>query len=102
MLSQAITDFLPRLQEQVKQNYLAWGKNSEFSQNNIPEMSYEEGKKYVRIVSGKHGQKSAFGFIDKETGNLLKAAGWKAPAKNFARGNIADADISYINWTSIS
>jgi hypothetical protein len=30
-------------------------------------------------------------FVDRETGAILKAAGWKAPAKG-ARGSIFDAD----------
>jgi hypothetical protein len=94
--------FLPRLQEQVKQNYLSWGKNSEFHQKNVPQLSIQYGKKYAKIVTDNHGQKSVFGFIDLANGNLMKAAGWNAPAKNFARGHITDADISYIRWTSIS
>ena len=48
------------------------------------------GKKYVRIAKlnyaeDQHG--SAFCFIERSTGNILKAAGWKVPAKH-ARGNI--------------
>jgi hypothetical protein len=33
--------------------------------------------------------RSAFCFVDKATGNVLKAASWSAPAKH-ARGNIFD------------
>lgn len=54
------------------------------------------GKKYLRvyinkIVDGKGDKlsKSAFCFIDKNNGDVLKAAGWKAPAKH-SRGNIFD------------
>ncbi len=53
------------------------------------------GRKYIRIVheyvmpgqqaSGRG--RSVHCFIDAETGDLLKAAGWKAPAKG-ARGNL--------------
>lgn len=46
-----------------------------------------EGKKYLRIVDENSGNKSAAGFIEKETGDIFKAASWKAPAKN-KRGNI--------------
>lgn len=44
------------------------------------------GRKYLRIVKA-DPHKSAFCFIDRATGNILKAAGWNAPAKH-ARGNI--------------
>jgi len=55
-----------------------------------PVITYEVGPKYVRVVrTSTHGQdRSVYGFIARETGALLKAASWKAPAKNFARGNI--------------
>ena len=31
-------------------------------------------------------------------GDILKAAGWAAPARNFARGNILEGSYA-INWT---
>jgi hypothetical protein len=48
------------------------------------------GKKYVRIVDHmSNGQDTVFCFIDKATGNVLFAAGWKAPTKHSpVRGNI--------------
>lgn len=49
------------------------------------------GAKVVRIVVERHGSKSVHAFVDLATGDLYKAAGWKAPAKG-ARGNIATAD----------
>ena len=46
------------------------------------------GKKYARLVTVRQGQRSsAMGFINLENGDILKADGWKAPAKH-ARGNI--------------
>jgi hypothetical protein len=46
------------------------------------------GRKYLRIVRNERGQgRSVHCFVEKETGNILKAAGWSAPAKH-ARGNI--------------
>lgn len=61
-----------------------------------PRFLPEYGKKYARIVeeqtygSGRH----VYCFIDLENGNILKAAGWKAPAKG-ARGSIwhDDCDV---------
>ena len=64
------------------------------------------GTKYIKIVTGKHGgNRSVWGFIvntDKDKkfkkGDLLKAAGWAAPARNSARGNILKGGY-VINWT---
>jgi hypothetical protein len=52
-------------------------------------ISIEPGKKNARIVrhSKDNSTRSAYGFISLENGDLLKAAGWTAPAKH-ARGNI--------------
>ena len=53
-------------------------------------LEVKEGKKYIKIIS----DKSVWGFIVKEDGpkfkkgDILKAAGWNAPATNAARGNI--------------
>ena len=68
------------------------------------EVSY--GKKYIKIITGKHGgNRSVWGFIvntdeDKKFKkcDLLKAAGWAAPARNAARGNILKGGY-VINWT---
>ena len=53
------------------------------------------GRKNIRVVradytdAGEVISRSAHCFINIETGNVLKAAGWKAPAKG-PRGNIYD------------
>jgi hypothetical protein len=48
---------------------------------------------------------SAWGFIVKtdtdkkfKKGDILKCAGWSAPARNKARGNVLDGNYP-INWT---
>lgn len=60
---------------------------------NLPRVTLETmpGKRYIRIVrSDESGvQRSVHCFIDTTNGDVLKAAGWKAPAKH-ARGNIFD------------
>lgn len=51
-------------------------------------ISTEPGRRYVRLVrTNESGGRSVHCFVDKTNGNVLKAAGWKAPAKH-ARGNI--------------
>lgn len=67
--------------------------------------TYEEGYKYVRIVvaSSNNGQpsKTAWGFIDKRSGDIFRAASWKAPCLNHIRGNIYDESngLKYAQWT---
>ena len=60
----------------------------------------KKGKKYIKLTAGH----SAWGFIvntddDKKfkKGDLLKCAGYSAPARNAARGNVLDGGFS-INW----
>ncbi len=48
--------------------------------------SFTEGVKRIRVVR----RGSVHCFVDIETGDVLRAAGWAKPAKH-ARGNIYDA-----------
>ena len=60
-------------------------------------LSIEPGRRYIRVVVNSGSQRSAFAFIDKGDkdgigrGDLLKSAGWKAPAVH-ARGNLFDVN----------
>lgn len=56
----------------------------------------ELGRKYAKIVrtekrDGATHDRSAFGFIDLDSGNILKAASWAKPAAG-ARGNVLDVE----------
>jgi hypothetical protein len=69
-------------------------------------LTINEGKKYFKIIKGDTAddQTSVWGFVVKEDGpkfkrgDILKPAGWKAPATNKARGNILGDDYQ-IAWT---
>ena len=72
-------------------------------------LEVSEGSRYYKIISNKGGQRTVAGFVVKEghpkfkEGDLLMAASWAAPAKNFARGNVFD-DKSFkgsVHWTGI-
>ncbi len=61
----------------------------------------DEGSKYIKVVTGT----SVWGFIVKSDGDkkfrkgdILKPAGWAAPARNAARGNVLDGGYT-IRWT---
>jgi hypothetical protein len=74
---------------------VATEKRAAYFAKNFPELTPEplevqDNLKYIRIVSA-GSQRSVFCFIDKRTGDILKADGWKRPAKH-ARGNIFTPD----------
>lgn len=67
------------------------------------ELGYTVGKKYIKITHRNGG--SVWGFVvnvnnDKkfQFGDLLMAAGFNAPARNHARGNVFDPNYK-IQWT---
>jgi len=63
-------------------------------------LTVTEGKKYIKVISNR----SVWGFVMKDDdkkfrkGDILKAAGWNAPARNAPRGNIMDGNYS-VCWT---
>ena len=68
----------------------------------------EENRRYWKITSGRQNQRSVSGFIVKagdkkfQEGDMLKAAGWAAPARNFSRGNVLDGrGVNEVRWTGI-
>ena len=59
------------------------------------------GKKYIKIVCNNSVAAFVVGVDNDKKfkkGDILKAAGWNAPARNAARGNILDGGYA-INWT---
>ena len=60
------------------------------------------GKKYIKIVEKGGGVKAFVVGVDDDKkfkkGDILKPAGWAAPARNGARGNILEGNYA-INWT---
>jgi len=68
-------------------------------------VEFEYGSKYVKIVTiSGGGSRSVHSFVEKSDGNIWRAASWKAPAKNFVRGNVYNIS-SYekrVQWTGIN
>jgi hypothetical protein len=68
-------------------------------------LSYEVGRSYIKVITGRKGSgRSVHSFVclrdlGKFTkGDILKAAGWSAPAKNFARGNTMARTFQNVRW----
>ena len=106
--------------ENIKNDYLNWttrcagakGRTTltEINKTMIAEfndgLTYKTGSKYIKVITrSAGGGGSVWGFVvntDKDKkfkkGDILKAAGWAAPARNAARGNIVDGGYT-IRWT---
>lgn len=64
---------------------------------NPPKISIIRGRKYIKVVRTatgtklqptNRGDRGVYFFIDIEHGDIWKPCTWKAPTKNFPRGNI--------------
>jgi hypothetical protein len=75
---------------------------TEMNERFISSIRFETGRKYIKVISngGVHS------FIVNTTkdrefrlGDILKPAGFNAPARNFARGNLIDGTLSRVTWT---
>ena len=82
----------------------------EMEENYCNGLEVTEGSRYWKITStnGSGTSRSVSGFICKagdkkfREGDMLKAAGWAAPARNFARGNVLDGSgVKGVRWTGI-
>lgn len=65
-----------------------WQK-MKFTHADAPKAYWEYGRKFVRITVGG----SVHTFINFETGEIFKAASFRAPAKNGVRGSIWADDL---------
>ena len=96
----------PRIIDEGTPQFQSWltGANKvleDHRQQNYPNQSpvfkellvASEGDRYIKITRNREGQVggSAFAFIDRTNGDVLKEASWRAPAKH-ARGNLFSPD----------
>ena len=102
-LSAALDDYA----DYLKANYNARGYSRPDRQLTV---EFDVGSKFIKVIVGHTGdtQRSSHSFIvlgeykgAKNTfkhGDILKSASWRAPAKNFARGNILENSYGTISW----
>ena len=120
----SIEDGVDLMKSLMLENYKVWSNipedktASECAESDvIRENQYSEfarklghikGNKYIKLTTG--GRNSACGFIvnthnDKKFkyGDVLKAASWCAPARNFPRGNVIEDTVEDmrrgLSWT---
>ena len=114
---------IEKVLEAMREDYKRWtyaakGRGSfsnpdiekEMTENYCNGLEVTEGSRYWKIIStnGSGSSRSVNGFICKagdkkfREGDMLKAAGWAAPARNFARGNVLDGTgVRAVRWTGI-
>jgi hypothetical protein len=63
--------------------YTKYCDENDYSQRDT--FTCSDGQRYMKVIRGS----GVHCFVDKTTGDVLKPANWKAPAKH-ARGNIFD------------
>lgn len=117
-LSEEFTTLVTRYLETIKSDYTTYMRRGEKtdSMKSVCEKMIKEfaegihftvGQKYIRVVTSNGHQRSVHSFIVNtyednkfQFGDILKAAGWAAPARNFRRGNVFETE-SYqnVSWT---
>ena len=102
--SESVLSGLSKMKTAMIEDYNSMSFNDEMKANFADGISVEYGKKYIKVIKTLGSQRMVWGFIvgvdnDKKfiLGDILKPAGWKAPARNAARGNILDGGYP-INW----
>ena len=91
--------------DKLKDNYQIWARSCGINQKRVDEFNtsfdVRPGNKYIKIINSG----SVWGFIclydDQKfkRGDILKPAGFNAPARNFARGNLFKLDSYNAVWT---
>jgi len=79
----SLTDKLCQI---LKANYYMNGSTLDY------DFIIEPGRKYLKVVMVSN-QRSVHAFVDAETGDLYKAASWRAPAKGVRYNLINDMNI---------
>ena len=107
-MQEAISKYL----EAVKADYAKFYENSSSSKEYIEQriaefnsgLKVEYGSKFIRDITQDRSAHSFIALRDEGTfkaGDILKSASWRAPAKNFARGNIFAGKFDRISWAGV-
>ena len=83
------------------EDYNSWSSSEQMKDEFANGFEIRKGQKYIKVIN----RNSVVAFIvnsttDKlfELGDILKPAGWNAPARNYKRGNVLEGNY-LMNWT---
>ena len=105
-MDSALQDYADFLKAEYVSRGASWAKSG-FDRQLVVE--FDKGSKFIKVIIGystdgvRDSSRSSHSFIvlksDKfQYGDILKSASWRAPAKNFARGNVLKKDYGTISW----
>jgi len=108
-MNKMMTQKIEMLLDTIAQDYGRWCRRANITNRTVEEfrenLGFIVGNKYIKITENGN-QMRVWGFVvntetDKKFkfGDILMAAGWKAPARNHARGNVIEEDFAAVNWT---
>ena len=104
--SNSILSGMSKIKSAMIEDYENWGEmtkiHKKMSKEYAENLTISYGKKYIKIFSKSGGVKAFVVGVENDKkfklGDILMPAGWAAPARNAARGNILDGGYP-INWT---
>ena len=83
-------DAMDNLLVKIQESYDNWGSRTGIDKK--LDLSLDKGRKFIKVVEGSIGQRRVWGFVSlvdgthkglpMAKGDILKAAGWRAPAKH--------------------
>ena len=100
--------------EHMRDDYRGWSRSGDGASENRTRMEedyadnlhYTVGSKYIKVINSAHNSNCVEAFVvntDKDKkfrlGDILKPAGWAAPARNFPRGNVLERTFERVRWT---
>ena len=81
-----LQDFVGECVAMLNEHY-----ETKFPRLNVPDVKVKEGGKFYKVYKDEgEYHKSVWVCVSKEDGLIWKPASWKAPARNFPRGNILE------------
>jgi hypothetical protein len=106
--AETLKDGISNMMAGAKEDYFRWSSGGDGISNYAQEqldawdnsITIKEGKKYIKVIR----DNGVFAFICKtdfkhfKKGDVLKAAGYNAPALNQPRGNVLTGNYA-IRWT---
>ena len=100
--SKSVLSGLSKMKAAMIEDYNDFIDNKRMCDEYAEKLTISYGKKYIKIFVEDGGVKAFVVGVENDKkfklGDILMPAGWAAPARNAARGNILDGEYP-INWT---